>query len=143
LLKLEIQLCFTKHKPHACRNVSDHTSPRYCAFPSPPAATEWSRLMLHDVICSERATMHFQRGRNLSVVTLTFDIAHWHSNSSERRTKYVFTVNLAQIRSAVQRFPRYFIHKQKSHRQRQKQNVTQFTVCGNRRLRGRIIRHHQ
>jgi len=33
---------------------------------------------------------------------------------------------------SVLRFPRYFIHKQKSHRQRQKQYFTQqFTVCGN------------
>ena len=31
-----------------------------CALPSPPASTEWSRLLLHDVICSQRVTMHFQ-----------------------------------------------------------------------------------
>ena len=39
----------------------------------------------------------------------------------------VFLVNLAQI---IQRFPRYFLHKQKSHRQRQKQSLTQFIACG-------------
>ena len=37
----------------------------------------------------------------LSLVTLTFDFWPWHSNSSERRTKHVFRVNLVQIRSAV------------------------------------------
>jgi len=61
------------------------------------------------------------------------DLWPWHSNSSERGTKHVFRVNL---RKFVQRFPRYFIHKQtktKSHRQRQKQNLTQFTACGNYR----------
>ena len=35
---------FTKHKPHAGRR-------------NPPAATEWSRLLLHDVICSDRVTV--------------------------------------------------------------------------------------
>jgi len=35
--------------PHAGRNV-DHTAPAVCALPSPPAATEWSRLLLYDVI---------------------------------------------------------------------------------------------
>ena len=35
------------------------------------------------------------------LVTLTFDLWPWHSNSSKRWTKHVFTVNLAQIRSAV------------------------------------------
>jgi len=44
-----------------------------CALPSPPAAVEWSRLLLHDIICRERVTMHFQWGGNLSLVILTFD----------------------------------------------------------------------
>jgi len=43
----------------------------------------------------------------LFVVTLTFDLWHWHSSSSDRGTKHVFPVNLAQI-------PRYFIHEQKA-----------------------------
>ena len=46
----------------------------------PQAAMEWSRLRLHDVICSERVP--FRRCRTvmevdntfLSVVTLTFDL---------------------------------------------------------------------
>jgi len=32
---------------------------------------------------------------------LTFDLWHWTSNSSERRTKHVFRANLTQFRSAV------------------------------------------
>jgi len=42
----------------------------------------------------------------------------------------VFPVNLAQIHSAVRSWDISYINK-KSHRQRQKQNLTQFTVCGN------------
>jgi len=33
-------------------------------------------------------------------------------------------------RKSIQQLPGYFIHKQKSHRQRQTQNLTQFTACG-------------
>jgi len=40
----------------------------------PSAATEWFRLLLHDVTCSEHVTMHFQWGGNMSLVTLTFDL---------------------------------------------------------------------
>jgi len=71
------------------------------------AATVSLRLLL--------ALRYLQRGRSipstprgccectasLSLVTLTFDLWRWHSNLSERRTKHVFHVNLAQIRSAV------------------------------------------
>jgi len=31
---------------------------------------------------------------------------------------------------SVQGFPRYYLYKQKSRRQRQKQNLTQLTACG-------------
>ena len=68
-----------------------------CAVHShhPTAATEWSSLLLHDVICSERVIMHCQWGYPskspfLSVVTSTFDLWPWPSNSSERGTKHVF-----------------------------------------------------
>jgi len=44
-------------------------------------ATEWSHLLLRDVICSQRVTMHFQRGRkfvpgdlDLRPLTLTFKL---------------------------------------------------------------------
>jgi len=63
----------------------------------PSTATKWSRLLQHDVICTERIPLvHF-----LSMVTLTFALWPWHSNSFERGTKHVFPVNLAQMRSAV------------------------------------------
>ena len=44
------------------------------------------------------------------------DVDLWHSNSSERGTKHVFPVNLAQIRSAI---PEILSEKQKKtyHRQ--------------------------
>jgi len=45
--------------------------------------------------CSECTT------RFLFLVTVTFDLCPWHSNSYERRIKHVFRVNLTQIRSAV------------------------------------------
>jgi len=47
----------------------------------------------------------------LSPVTFTFKLWPWPSNSSERGTKHVFYVNLAQIRSAW--FPRYFTNKRR------------------------------
>jgi len=62
----------------------------------------------------------------LSLVTLTFDLSPWHSNSSERGTKHVFRVNLAQIRSEV---PKIFHTRSKKVRQRQKQNLPQFSAC--------------
>jgi len=46
------------------------------------------------------------------------------------RDKYVLSVNLDLIRSAVPKI--FFSYRdKKSHRQRQKQNLTQFTECGN------------
>jgi len=45
---------------------------------------------------------------------------------SERGTKHIFPVNLAQVRSAALDI----YHTQtKTHRQRQKQNLMQFTAC--------------
>ena len=38
-----------------------------CALPSPPAATQWSRLLLTGVICSECVTVHFEWGGNMSL----------------------------------------------------------------------------
>ena len=63
----------------------------------------------------------------LSLATLTFDLWPSHSNSSERGAN---TSSVWICRKSVQRFPTYFIHKQKSHRRRQKQNLKQFTACG-------------
>jgi len=49
---------------------------------------------------TQAADIH-RKPRFLSLVTLTFDLWPWHSNSSERSTKHVFPMNLAQIRSSV------------------------------------------
>jgi len=73
---------------------------------TPPVVTEWPRLLLH-VICSvlRCVTMQCQHDAAvfpvLSLVTLTFDLWPWNSNSPERGTKHVFLANLAQIRSSV------------------------------------------
>ena len=52
------------------------------------------------------------------------------SNSSQRGTKHVFPVNLAQIRSAV---PEIFHTQTKQSQTALKQNLTHFTAtaCGN------------
>jgi len=84
----------------------------------PLAATEWSRLLLHDVICSQRVP--FRRCRVvigvhstfLSLVTLIFDLGI-QTRPSELN---VFVVNLVQIRSVW--FPKYFIHKEKNKKQK-------------------------
>jgi len=65
---------------------------------------------VRDVTCNERAPFRPYRcmgcnckctARFLYLVTLTLDFWPGHSNSSEWRTKHVFRVNLAHIRSAV------------------------------------------
>jgi len=77
--------CFTQHKPHAGRRNQLPGSDR---TPS-PAATEWSRLLLRDVVCSERVAVRRAAERTipslpgrvmgvhsvfLSLVTLTFNL---------------------------------------------------------------------
>jgi len=49
----------------------------------PPAATEWSVLLLHDVICSERVTMHCQWGGKPTKLPLSLGI----SSPCRRRTE--------------------------------------------------------
>jgi len=48
----------------------------------------------------------------LSMVTLTFELWPWHSNSSERRTKHVAASSVWIWRKSVQRIPIYLRHKQ-------------------------------
>jgi len=97
------QTCTARKPPSACTPVT----------PSSPAATQWSRLLLDDVIFSVCRTwcltMHCQWGGKPPLVTLTFDIWPWHSNSSERGWN---TCSLWIWRKSVQPFPRYFRHKQ-------------------------------
>jgi len=66
-----------------------------------------------------------QKSCFLSLVTLTFDldIQTLLSGGPNTSSPWIWW-------KSVQRFPRYFRHKQKSHRQRPKQNLPQFTACG-------------
>jgi len=59
----------------------------------------------------------------LSVVTLTFDLDIQTHLSEGPNTSFLQIWHVS-----VQQFPGYFIHKQKSHRQHQKQNLTHFTA---------------
>jgi len=82
-----------------------------------------------------------ERANNAVFVPGDLDLWPWHSDSSERETKHVFPVNLAQIRSAV---PKIYHTQTKSYSQRQnsqKQNLShsQFTACGNKILFGRPL----
>jgi len=92
--------------------------PSACAAVTPnsdgmvPPAAGWRHLQR-----TAYATLHnalSSMGRNTPFGD--FDLWPWHSNSSEQGTKYVFHVNLAQIRSTV---PKIFHTKTKwkSHRQ--------------------------
>jgi len=67
-----------------------------------------------------------QKCRFLSLVTLTFDLWAWPSNLSERGTKHVFRVNLAQIRTR----DISYTNKKNTDWRCQKQNLPQFTACG-------------
>jgi len=73
------------------------------------------------------STQAAQKARKCRLCPLPgdLDLWPWHSNSSERATKHVFLVNLAQIRSAV---PEIF-HTQTKKSHRQIQNLTQFDHC--------------
>jgi len=101
--------CFTKHKCTARRPPCRSHFVPHClctALPSPPAVTEWSCLLLHDIICSEGITMHFQWRGNLSLVTLTFDL-----DIQTRMSEGPITSSMWIWRKSIQQFPRYFIHK--------------------------------
>ena len=60
----------------------------------------------------------------LFLVTLTIDL-----DLQSHPSKGPNTSSLWIWRKSVQHLPRYFIHKQKSDRQRQKQNLTQLIAC--------------
>jgi len=109
---------------------------------SPPAATEWPRLLLRDVIWSEREPFRRCRGwcccmtQQFSVFCpwrpwpLTFDLALQAPQSEGPNTSSMWI-----WRKSVQRFPIYFIHKQKNTDWRcHKQNLPQFTAWGNKAL---------
>jgi len=93
------QRCFTKHTPHASRH---QRALRHLVTPSPPA---------DGMVSSAARQRHLQRTAyatpydtlSLERKTLFGDLYlwPWHSNSSQRGTKHVFPVNLAQIRSTI------------------------------------------
>jgi len=92
-LKMFYQTYTARKPPSACTPVT----------PTPPAATQWSRLLLN-LVCSIRrkrsnawslgTTQQFSVC--WSLVTLTFDLWPWHSELIQAMgTKHVFDVNLA------------------------------------------------
>jgi len=80
--------------------------------------------VLQNINCMQ-AAKRAEKCHFLSVVTLTFDLDIQTPPSEGPNTS--FHVNLVQICSAV---PRDISYTKKSRRQRQKQNITQFTTCG-------------
>jgi len=74
--------------------------------------------------------MHFQWAGNLSLVILTFDL-----DIQIRPSEGPNTSSLWIWRKSVQPFPRYMVHKQKSKQKvtALKQNIMQFTGCGQNR----------
>jgi len=67
-------------------------------------------------------TERAEKCRFLSLVTLIFDLQTSPSKGPNTSSMWIW-------RKSVQLFQRYFIHKQKSHRQRHKQNLTHLTAC--------------
>ena len=108
--KLQLKMfyqTYTARKPlSACARVN----------PSPPAATEWSRLLLH-LRCVRRTRYNACQSGWLSSFPgfVPGDLDFWprHSNSSKRGTKHVFAVNLVQIRSAVPEIFKWQTNKEK------------------------------
>ena len=87
----------------------------------------WARYQTHlpcEFVANQFGSSRDIRRKPRFLVSGDLDL--WHSNSSEQGAKHVFPVNLAQIRSAV---PEIFHTQTKSHSQ--KENLMQFTACGN------------
>jgi len=113
--------CWWKRKKTRAKNVLPN-KPHAGHRNHPPAATEWSHLLLCDIICSERIPLCQCRewreytARFLSLVTLTLDL-----DIQTRPSEGTNTSSLWIWYKSIQRFPRYLIHKQnkktKSHRQ--------------------------
>jgi len=76
-----------------------------------------------------QAAERAEKCRFLSLMTLTFDLWHRPSNSSEWGIKHFFRVNLSQIRSAVHDI--FHTQQKTTDWRRQKQNLPQVTACGN------------
>jgi len=126
LFKLE-QRCFSRHKPQACRR----NWPWHWPWPSNTSKRGTKHVFRMNLaqISSAISEISAENRVFLSLVTLTFDLWPRHSNSSERQTKHVFPVNLVRICSAVPEI--FHIQTKKVTDSSKKQNLTQFTACGN------------
>jgi len=89
-----------------------------------------------NIIQYYRLKMFYQTGRQkgqkmwfLSLVTLTFDIGieTCLHKGPKMSSLWIWC-------KSIDWFLKYFIYKQKSHSQRQKQNLMQFTACGNYKI---------
>jgi len=78
----------------------DHTSQALCT-PITPGSDGMSVLLLHDVICSERITMHCQLGGNPSKVPLPLGISSPCRRRTEPRPQATRTKNFAKIARTV------------------------------------------
>jgi len=95
-VELSLVDVFTKHRPHANSRNYPHRGNDGMV----PSAAEWRHLQRARSIPSLPGVIGVHSAV-LSLITLTFDLWRWPSNSNEQGTKHVFPVNLAQIRSAV------------------------------------------
>ena len=97
-----------------------------------------SRPLLLHAAFSERIPFVRSRGVSaalsafLSLMTLTFNLWPWHSNSFERGINRVFAVNLAQIPLAVPEIFEWLTNKEKTKKTSQKSSKNRtLLACGN------------
>ena len=92
--------------------------PSACTLP--PAATEWSGLLLDDVTCSVRRTVHALHALSMRMAQQFFRFCPWWPWPvtfdliiQTRPCEGPNTFSLWIWGKYVQQFPRYFIHNQK------------------------------
>jgi len=96
--KLELKMFYKTQTAHRLSSACTPVTPR---LRRNGAICCW---MMSLAVYGEHLTMHCQLGWCSSFPVFVpgdLDLWPWHSNSSERGTKHIFPVNLAQIRSAV------------------------------------------
>jgi len=109
---------FTKRKPHSGRNI-DHTSPGLSVHSHHPRPGSDGMVPCAAALRYLQPARFnaFSVGRKYVPGDLDLWPLDWHSNSSERGTKHVCPVNLAQTGSAVLEIFHTQTNKQKSHTQ--------------------------
>jgi len=122
---VNIQSFYTRAK-NVLPNIL-HASRRQCVLPSPrhPPPPGCDAMVSSAAACSTRHTPYYALSMGMTQQFFIFvpgdpDLWPWHSNSSEQRTKHVFSVNLAQIRSAVREIFEWQTNKQTKTYQRQR-----------------------